>query len=169
MPFTPFHFGPGGCLGLVGNRYLDLPAFLLANVVVDVEPLVVMTFRLDNPLHGYFHTFLVGGLVGLVWGVCVYGLRGVIKPSMELWGLVYKRGLVRAMVSGVLGVWLHVCFDGMIYSDIRPFFPEEGNPLLGLVGAGRLYSLCTLAFLPAVGIYILMVWRGRKTMKNSKF
>ena len=45
MPFTPYHFGPHGCVGLVLKRYLDLPVFMLANVAVDLEPLAVMVFR----------------------------------------------------------------------------------------------------------------------------
>ncbi|NOQ38614.1 hypothetical protein GQ472_07065, partial [archaeon] len=63
MPFTPFHLGPALFLGLVFFRYLNLPAFLIANVIVDVEPFVVLLFGLDYPLHGFFHSFLGGSLI----------------------------------------------------------------------------------------------------------
>ena len=154
-------------MGLVFNRYLDLPAFLLANVVVDLEPLAVMTFRWDYPMHGYFHTFLVGGLVGAIWGMGVFGLRGVFQLVMEWLRLAYQPGVVKAVVSGVLGVWLHVLLDGMIYQDISPFFPWERNPLLGLVNAGKLYSICGCSILAAVVIYIVMAWRGRMARRKN--
>ena len=41
MPFTPYHFGPSGFVGLVFGKWIDLPVFVLANVIVDVEVLVV--------------------------------------------------------------------------------------------------------------------------------
>lgn len=52
MPFTPLHFGPHACVALPLRRRVDLPVFLLTNVVVDVEPLLVLTFNLNYPLHG---------------------------------------------------------------------------------------------------------------------
>ncbi len=41
MPFTPYHFGPSGFVGLVFGKWIDLPVFVLANVIVDVEVLAV--------------------------------------------------------------------------------------------------------------------------------
>ena len=69
MPFTPYHFGPSGFVGLALRRWLDVPVFVLANVVVDLEPLVVVLFGLDYPLHGYVHTFLGGTVVALLWAL----------------------------------------------------------------------------------------------------
>jgi len=37
MPFTLYHLGPALLLGLLFRRRLDLPTFLVANVVVDLE------------------------------------------------------------------------------------------------------------------------------------
>ena len=41
MPFTPYHVGPSGFVGLVFGKWIDLPVFVLANVIVDVEVLAV--------------------------------------------------------------------------------------------------------------------------------
>ena len=46
MPFTPFHLGPGLLLGLLLLSYVDLPTFLLASVIVDVEPFLALYFNL---------------------------------------------------------------------------------------------------------------------------
>ena len=68
MSFTPFHLGPALGLGLPLRRYLHVPTFLAASVVVDVEPLLVLVLGLDYPLHGYLHTFLFASLTGLLLG-----------------------------------------------------------------------------------------------------
>ena len=90
MPFTPFHFGPSALIGLPLKRWIDIPVFVLANVVIDFEPLAVMVFRLDYPLHGYFHTLLIGGVLGLLWGLAAYPFRPVWRFFMGIFGLSYQ-------------------------------------------------------------------------------
>ena len=68
MPFTPYHFGPSGFVGLVFRKWIDMPVFVLANVIVDVEVLAVGLFGLGWPIHRYCHTLLIGAVVGALWG-----------------------------------------------------------------------------------------------------
>jgi hypothetical protein len=167
MPFTPYHFGPHSCLALPLGKYLDVPAFVLANVIVDLEPLLVMSFRLDYPHHGYLHTFLIGSIAGLAWGLFAYGLKDIIKLFMQYIRIPYQPTLFKTLTSAVLGIWLHVAFDGMIYTDIKSFFPILANPLHGLMTSASLYQLCALAFIPAALLYILtalVYTRNRKKM-----
>ena len=42
MPFTPFHLGPALGFGLPLRNYLHVPTFLVASILVDVEPFVVL-------------------------------------------------------------------------------------------------------------------------------
>ena len=72
MPFTPFHFGPSAVIALPLNRYIDIPAFLLANIAVDIEPLAVMSLSLSYPLHGYAHSILVVSIIGVIFGLGLY-------------------------------------------------------------------------------------------------
>jgi len=157
MPFTPFHFGPSACVALPAHRYIDLPVFLLANVAVDLEPLTVMVFRLDYPYHGYCHTFLIGAVVGLVCGVAAYRCRGLFRVLMGWAHLSYRTSLPKMLVSGVLGVWLHVLLDAPLYRDMRPFFPLQADPLYGLISRHTGYLFCTVCFLPAVALYVVGV------------
>jgi hypothetical protein len=39
MPFTPYYFGPNGFVGLVFKKLLDLPVFILSNIIIDFEVL----------------------------------------------------------------------------------------------------------------------------------
>ena len=167
MPFTPYHFGPHGYVGLVFKRYLDLPVFVLANVAVDLEPLAVMVFGLSSRVHGYCHTFLFGTIVGIVWALVAYPFRDVIKVIMNAFRLRYSTTLVKMIVSGILGVWLHVLFDAPLYPDIRPFFPWDENPLYGIVSMFAVCRFCAICFVPAVILYVFLV-RNYRTTKDTK-
>ncbi len=154
MPFTPFHFGPSGAVSLPLGKYVDVPVFVLASVVVDIEPLLVMVYGLDYPLHGYCHTLLVGSLVGLLWGCVACMLRPAIRFGMKTLHLKYESGPVKMIVSGALGVWLHIFLDAVMHSDVRPFYPLNINPLHGLVSVRTLHVICLACFIPAFVVYV---------------
>ncbi len=54
----------------------------------------------------------------------------------------------------------HVMLDALLYSDIQPFFPFTVNPMYGMISASTLYWICVVAFLPAVGIYVVKIGLG---------
>ena len=90
MPFTPFHLGPGLGLGLPLRKYLHAPTFLLASVIVDVEPFLVLVLGLRYPLHGYVHTFLVAISIGLVLGYAMFLLENFLQPLYKIFLLEKK-------------------------------------------------------------------------------
>jgi len=143
MPFTPFHVGPHATVGFAFQKYIDVPVFVLSNIAIDLEPLAVILFKFEYPLHGYFHTFLFGGLVGLVglvWGLVACMIPKQITTLMNKFYLGYTPVPIKTVFSGILGVWFHILFDAPIYKDIRPFFPYEFNPFYGLVYLPNMYS-----------------------------
>jgi membrane-bound metal-dependent hydrolase YbcI (DUF457 family) len=168
MPFTPYHFGPHTCFSLPLQRYIDVPVFLAANIIVDIEPLLVMIFSLDYPLHGYCHTFLIGGFVGLLSGLVLFPFGRFIGQAMSLFRLPYCSNLSKMLLSGILGVWLHILVDAPLYQDIRPFYPLSANPLLNIVSTETVYGFSGLLFLPALVMYLFIVFSMReKTEKNN--
>jgi membrane-bound metal-dependent hydrolase YbcI (DUF457 family) len=154
LPFTLFHFGPNAALSLPLRKHLDAPVFILASVVVDLEPLTVMVFNLDYPLHGYLHTFIFGGIIGAMWGFLAYLIRKPIGSIMAVLRLQYNPNISKAVLSGFFGVWFHILLDAPLYSDIMPFYPIKSNHLLGLISSGVMYLACTIAFLPTIVFYI---------------
>lgn len=136
MPFTPFHFGVHACVALSFRKKLDLPTFLLANVIVDIEPLLVMVFNFNYPLHGYAHTFFAGLVLSPLLGVTVYLLRKPFTKIMQLLRLSYSPSFKVAIISAFLGHCLHVFLDAFMYPDIKPFYPSVSNPLRGIRYAG---------------------------------
>jgi hypothetical protein len=168
MPFTPFHFGPHACVSLPLQRHIDVPVFLASNIAVDIEPLLVMLYGLDYPLHGYCHTFLIGGFIGIFWGLILFPFRRAIGKAMSLFRLPYSSTLSKMFFSGILGAWLHILFDAPLYQDIRPFYPLSANPLLDIVSMKVIYWVCALLFLPASVIYLSIVFsRKAKTEEMS--
>ena len=162
MPFTPYHFGAHACTSLPFCKRLDVFTFLLANVVIDIEPLLVMILGLDYPLHGYFHTFLGGGFVGFIWALTVFVFRNRVARIMKVAHIPYNPQLKIVIISGIFGAWLHVLFDSPLYYDMRPFFPVNSNPFLGMVSAQDMYTMCTYLFIPAILIYLVVVFSYKK-------
>jgi len=157
MPLTPFHFGPSALVGAPFKRKIDLPAFVLANVVVDVEPGVVLILGLNYPLHGYLHTFVFGGILGAFFGDAVYLGRSHIHSLMYQLKLPYFSDRKIAIYSGVLGIWFHVLIDSLYHQKMTPFFPLKTNPIYGLIDAHRIVSLCLYSFVLALLTYVLHV------------
>ena len=172
MPFTPYHFGPSGFIGLVFQKWLDVPVFALANVIVDVEVLVVMSFGLGWPSHRYCHTLLLGAVVGALWGVAAYPLRHLFKKIMQILRLSYQTNLRKMVISGVLGVWLHVLIDGACHFDVKIFWPSKNISLWQVVqrhlGKERVQTICVAFFIAAIVPYAIAVASHIRQNKINK-
>jgi len=161
MPFTPYHFGPSGFVGLVFGKWIDLPVFVLANVIVDVEVLVVGLFGLGSPIHRYCHTLLIGAVVGALWGIAAYPLRHVFQSMMRVFYIPYKTSLLKMVISGILGIWLHVSIDAAYHSDVKIFWPSKKlwlwQMIRGHITEEKMETICMLFFIAAFVLYILAV------------
>ncbi len=169
MPFTPYHFGPSACIALPLRKYIDIPVFILANVAIDLERLAVILFDFNYPLHGYFHTFLGGTMVALAWGLITYSGKNILKRLMKLFHVPYETNFRKILLSAILGVWFHILSDSICWYDMRPFWPLDTNPFISLMTLKTVRLLCTISFLPAVGLYIIAVasYVRKNRIKNS--
>jgi len=161
MPFTPFHWGPGSWVGLLLCRFLNVGAFLGACVVVDVEPLLVMVFGFDYPLHGYLHTYLIGSLVAVLFSIAYFSQRAWINRILVFFKVAQDSSYPVILISCLLGVYSHVFLDSFLYTDIRPFFPLTMNPQYGLFSSTFLYSFCAWSFALGGIVYAVMLVKGR--------
>ncbi|HUU19017.1 MAG TPA: hypothetical protein VMW72_17835 [Sedimentisphaerales bacterium] len=169
MPFTPYHFGPSGFIGLVFRKWLDFPVFVLANVIVDVEVLVVMLFDLGWPRHRYCHTLLIGAAAGALWGLAAWPLRNLFKKLMKLFRIPYKTNLLKMLISGILGLWLHILIDGAYHFDVKILWPNKIISIWRMIhhylGQGKIQTICLIFFPAALVAYIFAV---RSFSKNSR-
>jgi len=161
MPFTPYHFGPSGFIGLALRKWIDIPVFVLASVVVDVEVLVIMFFRLGYPIHRYCHTFLIGAAVGALWGIAAYPLRHLFNKVMQIFRIPYQTNLRKMVISGILGVWLHVLIDATYHFDVKMFWPNKTISLWWTirrhVSAEQVENICLAFFIAAAIPYLIAV------------
>lgn len=162
MPFTPFHFGPSALVSLSLKRYIDVPTFILANVVIDIEPLTIMFFNIPGSLHPIFHTYLFGAFAGALWGYIAYKLRGLFGIIMKTLYLDYIPRLQTAIISGILGFWFHVFIDSFMHRDMSPFYPLAFNPFVGIISTYQVYVLSAVSFVPVFIFYLVLVLRSTK-------
>lgn len=161
MPITPYHFGPSGFIALALRRWLDLPIFVLANVLIDVEVVVILVFQLGYPPHRYAHTLLGGALLGILWGVFAWRWRALLARGMQLLHLSYATSIPKAIVSGILGVWLHVVIDALYHPDVKLAWPVSTLALWRITGhylpKYRVQHLCMLLFPATVVLYMILM------------
>ncbi len=165
MPLTPFHLGPALLLGLVFFGYLDFPTFLLANVAVDFEPMIVMYWRLNYPLHGFFHSFIGGTLVALALAAVMSKIRRWFSPLLVSFRLEQKASFRSILLASLSGVYLHLLLDSLMHPDIRPFYPFDFNPFLNasLLAGLDVYIFCVWCFIGGIIAYaVKLVWNQRK-------
>jgi len=151
-------------MGFILLRFLDLPTFIVASVVVDLEPLVVLAFGLPGPLHGFFHSFLGASVAAALLAGVMLRVRGFLEPVYVFLRLDGDRGSRRFLVAALLGTWSHVLLDSPLYGDIRPFYPLGANPLFGVdlyLGLG-VYRFCFLSGVAGVALFIFRyLWARR--------
>lgn len=161
MPFTPYHFGPSGFVGLVLRKWIDVPVFILANLIVDLEVLVILQFNLGRPIHRYSHTLLIGAVVGLIWALAAYPLRHIFKKIMQLLYIPYRTSLFKMIISGILGVWMHVLIDGLYHYDVNIFWPSKNiwlwRKMFPNISNQQLENICLVFFVAAAIPYALAV------------
>ncbi len=166
MPVTPFHLGPALLLGLIFFKYLDFPTFLIANVVVDIEPMVVILLNLDQTLHGFFHSFLGGSIVALILTLVMVKIRDSFYSLLKFFRLRQESSFKRILIASLLGIYIHILLDSRVHLDIRPFYPPDSNPFLSrsiLIGL-EIDMICIWCFIGAAIVYVIklfLIWRRR--------
>jgi membrane-bound metal-dependent hydrolase YbcI (DUF457 family) len=152
MPITPYHFGPAGLIGYVFRKWIDLPVFVLANIVIDVEVLLVNLLHLGEPHHRLVHTFLIGAAVGAIWGLVAYSGLPIIAWFMKIIKIPYQTNAIKMIISGILGIWLHVLLDGIYHYEVKPFWPSQKNYLFNLLSRNQVKWICIIC----LGIFVLL-------------
>jgi hypothetical protein len=170
MPFTPYHLGPALAIGLPLQKYLHAPTFIVANIILDIEPFLVLEFNLNYPLHGYFHTLLSALAIGLLLGYIMFKLEKSMQPFYRKMKLETNNSLKLKsfLFAGVLGTMLHVLFDAFLYIDIKPFFPSPLNPLLLFFSSTQVYLICVILGIFGLSYYLLLLaYSNRKQRQKT--
>lgn len=162
MPFTPYHFGWSALPGFFTRGRLDLTICAAANVLVDIEVLADNYVAPGWPVHQlwHLHTFLAGGAAGAALGALVYAVkpaRLVCGKINAIFGFSFRPTLFSMILSGILGVWLHVLIDGFYHYDVQAFWPNQENFLIKWASGGfaRIHDMQGLVIQFCLGGWIL--------------
>lgn len=165
MPFTPFHMGPALAFKAVSGRYFSVLVFGIAQVAMDIEPLIGM-IRGANVLHGWTHSYVGATLIGLLVALLLPPLcrRLLVRWNVELahhgagWlGSPAGIGWVPSATGAFVGTYSHVVLDSIMHPDMTPLSPwSASNALLGFISIGDLHAACVVA-----GVFGMAVWLAR--------
>jgi len=165
MPYTPYHFGPSSLIGLLLRRWVDIPVFVLVNLVIDLEILVAELWHPRSFGQRYVHTLLLGAAAGILWGIVAYFFRGYFKWIMNKIQIPYNTSIRKMIFSGILGAWVHILTDGLYRSNARLFWPTNLTNPLTRFSRREVDFLCVLCFLAAFVVYIWIL--GKKPKKKQ--
>jgi len=84
----------------------------------------------------------------------------------------YRTSLLKMLISGILGVWLHVLIDGIYHFDVRILWPNKAvylRRMTGYIDQQKIETICLILFLAAVVPYVLAVisFRKEKRAQNT--
>ena len=164
MPATPFHFGPGLLVKAVAPTQFSLATYSVSQVVIDIESGYYLLHH-ATPVHREAHTFLIGGLIGLLCGLIVSRIGAWVARPRDVVpeALAAEYRLPVAVWSGVFGGIFHSVLDGIMHADIRPFRPfTQANPLYGLVNVQILYLFCIITGVIGAGLLLARERRPRR-------
>jgi len=147
--------GPGMAVKAVAQERFSLVIFGWAQILVDLQPLVVVLTQ-EGQTHGVTHTFIGGAVLG-----AAAAASG--KPIAEgLLNLFRKKEKPRVHISwktawwsGLVGGLSHVLLDGLIYPDMSPFWPFVHGTRMDVFTSRGMTAFCILSGLAGLLVYFV--------------
>jgi len=168
MPFTPFHMGPGIVIKAVLQGSFSLMVFGWSQVVMDIQPLLVMISG-EGHLHGFSHTYLGATLLAVF-----SGLSGKYLAEIGLYVLGLNQAWqVRiswcvAFLSAFVGTYTHVVLDSIMHADVEPFAPlSVSNGLLHIISNELLHILCVASALLGGIAYVIIRYLTQRRQQRG--
>ncbi len=165
MPFTPYHFGPALLIGVLLFPFIDFSTMMIASVILDFEPLSVIIFDLQLPLHAFFHTYVGATIVAIILSIGIYPFRKYLNRFVSLFGLKQESSFQHIMAASFIGTFSHVFLDSFLYVEMNPLFPILGNQFFGLLSSGLVYGFCFSMGFIGLFIYLFRVLLGFRVAK----
>jgi membrane-bound metal-dependent hydrolase YbcI (DUF457 family) len=169
--------GPALTAKVVAERYFSLTVFGMAQIAMDIEPLIHI-LRRDQNHHGLTHTYLGAAWLGFVtvllarpicqkwlaiWNAAVsfLGLRWLSENPFISWRV--------ALYSALAGTFSHVLIDSLIHADMNPFWPfVHGNAMLNAIPYRYVMFLCEGTWIAGAIGWLVVKWVKRFSCVNHK-
>lgn len=156
MPLTPFHFGPGTLAKAIAPKKFSLRAFILVQIVIDIETAWNIFFGGDR-LHTYLHTY-VGSLLAIAISVSLiflFNLKHHLLRKLRCYSAFSKFTYFSTLTGLVFGAWSHVYIDSIMHADMLPYWPmSELHPQLAAIPTFELHVFCVASLGVAFAIFL---------------
>ena len=170
MPFTPLHMGPGLALKALAGRRFSLLSFGVAQVAMDIEPLVGIV-RGSAVLHGASHTYVAALVIAAAVAVVA---PPICRPLLRRWNrelaacrlawLAAPETLapIPVIAGAFAGSLSHVALDSIMHADMSPLAPwSSANAWLGAISIDALNQSCIAAGLLGLVGWVAAAWCRR--------
>jgi len=148
-----------------------LPALLLGSIAPDIEPMIILYFNLPYTLHGFLHTLIGGTLLALPLTALTFALRKPIEHITSPLKLNQKQTLPRTLTGTLIGTYSHNLPDAYLYTDIKPFYLLDWNPLLNPSTTRylQIYAACAISFIIALTMYGFHLWKKHNSKSQTQY
>ena len=117
MPFTPVHLGFAIFIFSI-LPFVDPIALLIGTIIIDVEPIFYLITGIGQ-MHGIMHSTL--GV--MVFFIPTSFISWLCYKYLKLDRYLPKYNIYISLFSGILGLFSHIFFDAILYSEIMFFYP----------------------------------------------
>ena len=162
MPFTPIHFGFAIFIFSV-LMFMDPIALLIGTVIIDLEPIFYLITGIGQ-IHGIMHSAL--GV--LVFFIPTSFISWLCYRYIKLERFFPKFNIYISLISGTIGLFSHVIFDGILYSEIMFLYPfsKQAGMLYNIIPFSAVYWILGIMFI--LGIVILGVRYYLKHLQSKR-
>lgn len=166
MPLTPLHLGPGFFLGILTLKFLNLWAILLASVIADIEPIILIIILkcYRCPHHWFFHSILGAILGSLVLAFILGRFRKKLNEISLKFGIKQSFSFKILFSSSLIAWLIHLIFDSLTHYDVFPFWPFDYNPIY--IGPRIYWQLSFILLI--LGVFSLFLFYKVLDKKNKK-
>lgn len=167
MPFTPIHFGFAIFIFSI-LPFLDPIALLIGVVIIDVEPIFYLITGIGQ-MHGIMHSTL--GVI--VFLIPTSFMSWLCYKYMKLDRYLPKYNVYLSLFSGILGLFSHIFFDAILYSEIMFFYPfsNTNGILYNLISPTADYLILGIMFLVGaliLGLKYFLKYQQKKKIKEEE-
>jgi membrane-bound metal-dependent hydrolase YbcI (DUF457 family) len=167
MPFTPVHLGFAIFIFSI-LPFVDPIALLIGTIIIDVEPIFYLITGIGQ-MHGIMHSTL--GVI--VFFIPTSFISWLCYKFLKLDRYLPKYKIYISLLSGILGLFSHIFFDAILYSEIMFFYPfsNTNGILLNLTSSRAVYLILGIMFLVGtiiLGLKYFLRYQQKKKMEKEE-
>ncbi len=88
---------------------------VISNIIIDIQPFLVVFFDCNFELHGFSHTIIGGSAIMLPVSI----IFGIIMKKIRIKDVT----IISYILGGEAGVLSHLFLDSLMHKDLRIFWP----------------------------------------------